>query len=393
MSQPPQERAVAASVRDAVLEHATRTKHAVHDSSSFLVELQVQQAQYACLHWLCHFGILRKIPLAPSSIAYRDLARDAGVPLTTLRSVTRMLMTMGLLRETPEGALAHNAVSAPFVQDASLEVWLFHMVNHTVPLFRAMVGATERYGETAKVDETAYNVAAGTDLSFFQHLRSQPDLEHEFDKYMKSQAQVNTGVRVEHLLEGFPWAALPEGALVVDVGGGSGTASVAVATAHPTFRLVVQDQAVPIENAKKAHAELQAAVARRIRLEEHDFFGPQPVVDADVYLLRTIIHDWPDAESVQILQQLARVLKPGARILIMDMVIPVPDSGSRTLEAALRQKDLAMMLTFNAKEREADDWYALITKVDPPLSIQAIRRPEGCQHSVMEISRASEQKR
>ncbi|KAK8009834.1 hypothetical protein PG990_008799 [Apiospora arundinis] len=387
----PEDQKVPMPIRDSVLEYATRTKHAVHDASSFMAELQVQQAQYACLHWVVHFDILKQMPRPPASISYENLAIKAQVPLVTLRSVLRMLMTMGLLCETTEGHVSHNTISAPFSDNAHFEVWLRHVVNHTVPLFSSMIGATEKYGGSKKINETAFNVVANTELSFFEHLKDQPELEHEFDMYMKSQAEINTGVRAEHLLQGFAWGALPAGALVVDVGGGSGATAMVLARAHPGLQLVVQDQAVPIANARAAlAAQSDADVAARIKLAEHDFFAPQPKPGAAVYLLRTILHDWPDAEALRILAPLARALAPGSRILIMDMVVPAPGTGARTLEAALRQKDLAMMLTFNAKERETDDWYRLVAQVDPPLAIRAIQRPEGCQHSVVEISLASE---
>ncbi|KAK8109290.1 hypothetical protein PG984_015091 [Apiospora sp. TS-2023a] len=393
----PEDPKVPMHIRDEVLEYATRTKHAVHDASSFMAELQVQQAQYACLEWTVHFQILNKIPRPPSlaSISYEKLANEAGVPLITLRSVLRMLITMGLLCETADGQVSHNTMSAPFVENAHFEVWLRHVVHHTVPLFGAMVGATEKYGASNKINETAFNVVSNTEgVSFFEHLKATPELEHEFDLYMKSQASINSGVRAEHLLQGFAWGALPAGSLVVDVGGGSGATALMLARAHPGLRLVVQDQAVPIANARAAlAAEPDRAVAARVvKLAEHDFFTsqPEPERGAAVYLLRTILHDWPDVDALRILAPLARALGPGGRIVVMDMVVPAPGTGSRTLEAALRQKDLAMMLTFNAKEREADDWYRLIAQVEPPLAIRAIKRPEGCQHSVVEISLAAE---
>lgn len=394
MAAAPEDQKVPMHIRDEVLEYATRTKHAVHDASSFMAELQVQQAQYACLQWIVHFQILKKIPWPPlASISYEKLANEARVPLVTLRSVLRMLMTMGLLCEKTDGQVSHNAISAPFVENAHFEVWLRHVVHHTVPLFGAMVGATEKYGASKKINETAFNVVSNTEgVSFFEQLKATPELEHEFDMYMKSQASINTGVRAEHLLQGFAWGALPAGSLIVDVGGGSGATALALARAHPGLRLVVQDQAVPIANARAAlAAEPDRAVAARVvKLAEHDFFTSQSEPGAAVYLLRTVLHDWPDVDALRILAPLAQALAPGGRILVMDMVVPAPGTGSRTLEAALRQKDLAMMLTFNAKEREADDWYRLIAQVEPPLAIRAIKRPEGCQHSVVEISLAAE---
>ena len=103
-----------------------------------------------------------------------------------------------------------------------------------------------------------------------------------------------------------------------------------------------------------------------------------------------IIHDWADKDAVRILKEVAKVMKGDSRIVIMDMVLPTPGTGSLTFEAALRQKDLMMrQVLLNAKEREVEDWHALIRNVDETLQIVAIRRPEGSQHSVIEIARSA----
>ena len=44
----------------------------------------------------------------------------------------------------------------------------------------------------------------------------------------------------------FNWSKLPEGALVVDVGGGIGTASIQVAKQFPSLKFIVQDRRQPI---------------------------------------------------------------------------------------------------------------------------------------------------
>ena len=41
---------------------------------------------------------------------------------------------------------------------------------------------------------------------------------------------------------GYPWGHLPQGSLVVDVGGGVGSQSFTLAKHHPQLRFVVQDR-------------------------------------------------------------------------------------------------------------------------------------------------------
>jgi hypothetical protein len=54
----------------------------------------------------------------------------------------------------------------------------------------------------------------------------------------------------------------------------------------------------------------------------HDFFAPQPVKNADVFLLRQIVHDWPDDAAIKILAQLREAATPKTKLVIVDQVIP-----------------------------------------------------------------------
>ncbi|KAF4414984.1 Sterigmatocystin 8-O-methyltransferase [Fusarium acutatum] len=371
--------------RDAVIEHATQVKYLVHDPHSFLTELVAQQQQYHCIAWLCHFDILSKIPQPPESIAYSDVATGAKVPLSKLQSVARMAMTTGLLCETKDGKLSHSTLSAQFVANVHMKVQLLHILNQTVPLMTGLIQATEKWGETSATNETAYNIVHNTELSFFEHLKTRPDLNEGFQAYMKSRAVSHTGSNVEHLLNAFDWKALGQ-AQVVDIGGSSGSTSVILATAFPLLNFVIEDLPEPIENAKTRLSDLPSDIRSRIEIKAYDFFTPQPIKNADVYLLRTILHDWPDADAIKIIQGIVAAMGPSSRLLIMDMVLPKPGFGSVTFEAALRQKDLTMIQCFNAQEREVEEWNALLTKADPRLKIQAIERPAGSELSVIEAT-------
>ena len=50
----------------------------------------------------------------------------------------------------------------------------------------------------------------------------------------------------------------------------------------------------------------------------HDFFKPQPVKNASVFLLRKILHDGSDEYAIKILQQLRAAATPETQLLIVD---------------------------------------------------------------------------
>ena len=53
----------------------------------------------------------------------------------------------------------------------------------------------------------------------------------------------------------------------------------------------------------------------------HDFFAPQPVKDADVFVLRAIMHDWSDKYCIQILRHLREAAAESARFIVIDRLM------------------------------------------------------------------------
>lgn len=55
---------------------------------------------------------------------------------------------------------------------------------------------------------------------------------------------------------------------------------------------------------------------------EHNFFDSQPIKNADVYMLKFIIHDWSNKYSQIILRRLREAAAPHSRLVIVDKIIP-----------------------------------------------------------------------
>ena len=294
-----------------------------------------------------------------------------------------MAMLNGFLFEPQAGLVAHTPISALLVKDPSYMNWARWLVNYSVPTAYNLFEATKRWGKTEAKNETAFNLAMGTDRPFFDLLRTDLEMNTMFSGYMRVVTS-SDGARLKHLVTGFDWGSLPDGATVVDVGGSSGHASLAIAEHFPRLSFVVQDLPETITNANKSFNASHSAVKDRIQFMAHDFFQPQPLTDADVFLLRMIIHDWPDVKALTILRNLGRMLrKPKARIIIMDTVLPRPGTVTTLKERQLRVKDLTMMQVFNARERELDDWEQLIQQAG--LKLFHIQQPEKSNMAILEI--------
>jgi len=104
---------------------------------------------------------------------------------------------------------------------------------------------------------------------------------------------------------------------VVDVGGGTGAMLAAVLQALPHVRGTLVDFPRTVERAVETFA--QAGVADRATVAGQSFFDPLPP-GADLYVLRHVIHDWPDRESVALLSRCAGAARPNGRVVVLDGV-------------------------------------------------------------------------
>ena len=139
--------------------------------------------------------------------------------------------------------------------------------------------------------------------------------------------------------------------LAVDVGGASGSLVHALMRANPDMRGAVLDLPHVATDAAKAADAL--GLSDRFSFVAGDFRNAAP--PADLYLLKQVLHDWADDACNSILQNCRRALRPGGRVIVIELladdVEPTP---------LLAQSDLAMMVLVGAKERTLDEYKGLL---------------------------------
>jgi O-methyltransferase domain len=86
---------------------------------------------------------------------------------------------------------------------------------------------------------------------------------------------------------------------------------------------------------------------------EGSFFESVP--EGDAYILSTILHDWDDENATTILHTIRRSAPAGARLLVIETVLPEGNDphGAKWL-------DLLMLVLFAGRERNGAEWRALL---------------------------------
>lgn len=146
--------------------------------------------------------------------------------------------------------------------------------------------------------------------------------------------------------------------------GGSASHDDAVLTRKfPNLNIVVQDLS---EVAPVFDNEFPRDLRDHVSFKTQNLFDPQPIT-AHIYMLKWILDDWPEAESVAILPSLVPALKPGARIVFIDYVGKQDTSDvelPRSIQGFRTAIDLRMMALFNAKERPVEAWKNVFKQAD-----------------------------
>ena len=195
---------------------------------------------------------------------------------------------------------------------------------------------------SVRTGECAFEKVFGAPL--FDHLAAHPDKGRLFDEAM-------TGVHGREtaaMLDAYDFSGID---VLADVGGGNGEVIGSVLTRYPAMRGVLFDRHAVAE---RARANLDAAgVAGRCDVAAGDFFASVPA-GADAYLLRHIIHDWDDEQSVTILRNCRAAMGPRGKLLVVEGIVPPGNEPSVS-----KFFDLAMMVLPGGMERTEDEYRRL----------------------------------
>ncbi|HZJ71285.1 MAG TPA: methyltransferase, partial [Planctomycetota bacterium] len=171
-----------------------------------------------------------------------------------------------------------------------------------------------RLTDCVRTGRKAYASAGGVEVDTFDAMARDPEAAAVFHQAM-AEMMSGVGPAIARSLE------LDGARTVVDVGGGCGALLCAVLDAHPALTGVVFD----LDHARTGAEALFAArgLAERARYVAGSFFETAPPT-ADLYLLKSVIHDWDDARSLEILGRCRDALSGGARLALVEAPAGLP---------------------------------------------------------------------
>ncbi len=289
------------------------------------------QAVYAAA-W---FGVADLLREGPKSVDH--LAQACGAQPDALYRLLRALASLGIFTEGEPRQFSLTPAAEMLRSD----------VEGSQRALALMSGGAQfqAWGEivySIQTGQSAFEKQHGQPL--FEFLAAQPDQAAIFDEAM-------TGIHGREsaaVLQAYDFSGINA---LVDVGGGNGSQLAIILHAHPELRGILFD--LPHVAERTRHLLAAAGLEGRCQVLGGNFFQSVPS-GADTILLRHIVHDWNDEQSLTILRNCRAALPPEGKLLVIESVIPTGNE-----PCAGKLLDLTMLLIPGGKERTQAEYNAL----------------------------------
>jgi O-methyltransferase domain/Dimerisation domain len=281
--------------------------------------------------------------LAAGPRSAEEIANEAGVAPRPLYRLLRALAGAGVFAQQADGRFCLNPAAEFLREDGADSMWAM-----AVMLGEEQDRCWGDLLETLRNGEPAFERLYGRPV--FEYLGEHPEQARIFDAAMTG----FSGRETRAILDAYDLSGV---GTLADIGGGAGSKLAGILGRYPAMRGLLFDLPRVIERARPT---LEAAgLSDRCDVQGGDFFERAPE-GADVYVLGHIIHDWDDAQAGRILDNLRRAMSSGARLLLIEYVIPdVGAASSGNGESLGKWLDLHMMVAAGGLERDEAEYRRL----------------------------------
>ena len=290
----------------------------------------------ALLYVAAKLGLADLLAEAPKTS--EELAATMGAHAPSLYRILRGLVVVGMCLEEEErfglthlGQMLRTGVEGS-VRNQALVCGDEYMMAWGGLVHSAMTG------------ETAFAHVFGEDP--WAHRQRNRALSEQFNADLNTE----TAHSAMAIVETYDFSAFR---VLCDAGGGYGALLCAILVACPAMRGILLEQA-HVATGARSYLKSQG-LDERCSVVEGDLFEDFPA-GADAYVMKSIVHDWPDARSVAILKNCRRALGPHGRVILIERVLPtLAKDAPDTVRV-----DLHMLAVTGGRERSEAEYQELL---------------------------------
>ena len=286
---------------------------------------------------LASLGVPDMVEAGPESA--EGLAAHIGAHPGALYRLMRATASVGVLAEGPDGKFSQTPLSAVLRRDARPSLRALAIMGTGEWHMRGWA----RLEYSVRTGKTALDEVYGKPL--WEHFKESPDDAAVFNAAMTSLSTMDSpAVADAYSFEGI--------GSVVDIAGGHGLLLATILSRNLNLKGTLLDAPHVIAGAKDG--PLQPFLSRCTLVAGNMFESVPP--GADAYMMKHIIHDWPDEMCVKLLKLCRQAVNPGGRLLVVDCVIQPGNDFSPA-----KFLDLQMLLFPGGMERTEKQFRELFT--------------------------------
>lgn len=279
-----------------------RAAEAVVPASVALLERVISSTEANMLGELARLRVADLLEQGPLSAD--EIAERTGTNPDAMARTLRALVYTGVFSRREDGKFENNRLSRALCdEDDSTRAFAAYFAS------KSNQNAWADFGETLRTGKNAFDRVHGA--SIWDYFDAHPEERETFARAMMSL----TIAEAAGIATTYPFG---DARKVCDVGGGRGTLLSEILLHHPQVQGILVDAPGVLESAKSL-LEVRG-VRERVQLVPGSFFDAVPT-GADLYLLKTVLHDWDDDRSKKILSVVRSAMKPGARLAIVDYIV------------------------------------------------------------------------
>ncbi len=281
-------------------------------------------------------GVADVLAGGPRSAA--EVASELGVHEPTLRRLLAALAGEGVVSEQ-DGRYGLTPLSRALCSNDP---------DHTRDMVRGWTALAEGYRAFGELAATVRTGVSGFRLAhgqpFHEYLRDHPDRAAVYGAAMESTVE-----DFQAAVDAYDFAQHES---VVDIGGGYGGFLLCLTRTHPHIHGTVYDLPHVVEEAATRLAA--SGPSDRIACTGGDAFESVPA-GADAYVMSTVLRCFDDEQCTRLLRSCRAAMKPGARVLLLEMMLPTgappPPHGVADLQA---------LAVYGGADRTEGQWRSLL---------------------------------
>ncbi len=257
----------------------------------------------AAIACLAKLGIPDHLEKGPRTA--EELAREIGAHGPSLYRLMRATASVGVLAEGPEKTFSQTPLSEVLRTKASPSLRGIAVMRTRDWWLRGW----QRLEYSVRTGKTALDEVLG--MPVFEYFEKHAEEGRIFQEGMTSLSTIDSPAVAEAY--GFDGVGT-----LVDVGGGHGLLLATILGRNPGLKGILFDAPHVVEGARQGFLK---PFADRCAFVGGDMFSSVPA-GCDAYILKHIIHDWPDERCIRLLRNCREAVAAGGKLLVVDYVVP-----------------------------------------------------------------------